>query len=75
MKKKIQMIIEQTKGKKNMVTNMNEAKFLPDAFSSNFRSGKIGGWKEEFSQDNIVKFKELVGESLIKLKYEKDINW
>ena len=73
--KKIQMIIDQTKGKKNMVTNMNEAKFLPAAFSSNFRSGKIGGWKEEFSKDNIAKFKELAGESLIKLKYEKDINW
>ena len=54
---------------------MNEAKFLPAAFSSNFRSGKIGGWKEEFSKDNIAKFKELAGESLIKLKYEKDINW
>ena len=71
----IDSIVQATEGKKNMKTNIGEAKILPWAFSSNFRSGKIGNWKEEFDQTNISKFKELAGESLIRLKYEKDLNW
>ena len=58
-----------------MVSNINESEVLPWAISSNFRSGKIGSWKTEFDSENIKKFKELAGESLIKLKYEKDLNW
>ena len=58
-----------------MVRNLNEHKYLPYAYASNFRSGKIGGWKEEFTKKNIKKFKRLMGESLIKLNYEKDLNW
>ena len=42
-----------------MVENMNEYKFLPNAYASNFRSGKIGGWKNEFTENNISKFKKL----------------
>lgn len=72
---KINSIVEATKGKKNMELNMNESQVLPFAISSNFRSGKIGNWKEEFDRENIKKFKELAGESLIKLNYEKDLNW
>jgi hypothetical protein len=74
--KNIDSIIEKTKGnKKSMVKNLNEHKYLPYAYASNFRSGKIGGWKEEFTKKNIKKFKRLMGESLIKLNYEKDLNW
>ena len=72
---KIDHIVESTIGRKNMEKNLNEAKFLPWALSSNFRSGKIGGWKTEFDQSNIKKFKLLAGDSLIQLKYEKDMNW
>ncbi len=72
----IDFIVEETKGnKKNMVENIKENKYLPWALATNFRSGKIGGWKEEFDSSNIKKFKELCGEALIKLKYEKNLNW
>ena len=72
---KINSIVKATEGKKNMVSNINESEVLPWAISSNFRSGKIGNWKDEFDSENIKKFKELAGDSLIKLKYEKDLNW
>ena len=73
--KKIDEIIEITKGKKNMTDNINEHKYLPYAYASNFRSGKVGGWREEFTEKNIRKFKDLSGDILIKLNYEKDNNW
>ena len=72
---KINSIVKETEGKKNMQTNFGEAKILPWALSSNFRSGKIGNWRDEFDTTNIRRFKELAGESLIRLKYEKDFNW
>jgi hypothetical protein len=73
--KLIQHICDSTKGKSDMVTNLNESKILPWAVSSNFRSGKIGNWKKEFSEENISNAKKLLGESLIKLKYENSLNW
>ena len=45
-----------------MVSNINESEVLPWAISSNFRSGKIGNWKDEFDSENIKKFKELSDE-------------
>ena len=45
------------------------------ALSSNFRSGKIGGWKEEFSKENISKAKKLLGNVLIELGYEDNLDW
>ena len=71
----IEDICNKTQGKKNMVTNMKEAKILPWALSSNFRSGEIGYWKTEFNEDNLRNAKNLLGQSLIKLEYEKDLNW
>ena len=43
-----------------MEENFKDEKFLPWALSSNFRSGRIGGWKEEFDSSNIDKFKNNV---------------
>ena len=71
----IDSIVDETRGKKNMRKNIEDSKILPWALSSNFRSGKIGNWKYEFDKSNIKRFKELAGESLIKLEYEKDLNW
>jgi len=73
--KLIQHICDSTKGKNDMITNLNESKILPWAVSSNFRSGKIGSWKKEFSEENILNAKKLLGKSLIKLKYENSLNW
>tara|TARA_Y100000816_G_scaffold283348_1_gene260124 strand:- start:3 stop:920 length:918 start_codon:yes stop_codon:yes gene_type:complete len=72
---KIDFIVEATKGKQDLKTNMDENKILPYGLSTNFRSGKIGNWKTEFDNSNISKFKKLGGEALIKLNYEKDLNW
>jgi hypothetical protein len=71
----IKKICKSTEGKKNMTTNMNEAKVLPWAISSNFRSGKIGYWKNEFTKENVINAKVLLGKALIDLEYEKNLNW
>jgi hypothetical protein len=71
----IKKINKKTEGKKDMVTNLNESRILPWALSSNFRSGKIGNWKNEFTEENLTKAKKLLGKSLIELKYENDFNW
>lgn len=71
----ISEICKKTEGKKDMVTNLNESRILPWALSSNFRSGKIGNWKKEFTEKNLTNAKLMLGQSLIKLNYEKDYNW
>ena len=43
--------------------------------SPTYRSGKVGGWREVFSEDHKLRFKETAGDILIKLGYEKDQNW
>ena len=74
-KKLIQKIVKNTKGKKNMITNLNDSRILPWAISSNFRSGKIGNWKNEFNAENKLNAKKLLGDSLIKLGYENNLDW
>lgn len=51
------------------------AKGIDPTRSPTFRSGKIGGWRENFSQENKALFKRVAGELLITLGYEKDLNW
>ncbi len=43
--------------------------------SPTFRSGKIGGWKDQFSEKNKRLFKEVTGDMLIRLGYERDYDW
>jgi hypothetical protein len=43
--------------------------------SPTFRSGRVGGWKENFSPENKELFKEIAGELLVRLGYEQDLNW
>ena len=43
--------------------------------SKTFRSGKIGGWKECFDNDLEGKFKYYLGDELINLGYETDMEW
>ncbi len=40
-----------------------------------FRKGKIGSWKEYFTPEQKQLFKEVAGDLLIELGYEKDNNW
>ena len=73
--KLISHICRDTEGKKDMISNMNESRILPWAMSSNFRSGQIGNWKKEFTEENLNNAKKLLGKGLIELEYEKDLNW
>ena len=73
--KLVNKIIDKTKGKKSMSKNMKESVILPWARASNFRSGKIGGWKDEFTEQNKNNFKKLTGNFLIEHKYENNNNW
>lgn len=43
--------------------------------SPTFRSGKAGGWRELFSEDNKRLFKDVAGDLLIRLGYEHDLDW
>ena len=67
--------MDRTKGKKSMEENLKNFQLLPLAYASNFRSGKIGSWKDEFTSSNKNTFKKKLGNTLIKLGYEKNLNW
>lgn len=43
--------------------------------SPTFRQGKSGGWKTQFSPEHKALFKQIAGEMLIELGYEKDLDW
>lgn len=40
-----------------------------------FNKGQIGRWKEVYSEKHKAQFNEVLGEELIKLGYEQDLNW
>ena len=43
--------------------------------SHTFRSGKTGGWREHFNDEHKALFKEVAGDLLVQLGYEKDNDW
>jgi hypothetical protein len=43
--------------------------------SHTFRSGKTGGWTQHFTEEHKKLFKEVAGDLLVKLGYEKDNDW
>ena len=43
--------------------------------SHTFRSGKTGGWKEHFSEEHKKIFKDVAGDLLVRLGYEKNNDW
>lgn len=43
--------------------------------SPTFRSGKTGEWKKYFKEEHRQAFKDVAGDLLIRLGYEKDGNW
>jgi len=43
--------------------------------SPTFRSGKTGEWKKHFTEEHKKIFKNVAGDLLIRLGYEKDDNW
>ncbi|MBN2146007.1 MAG: sulfotransferase domain-containing protein [Anaerolineales bacterium] len=47
---------------------------LPEK-SPTFRSGKTGEWRKHFQEEHKALFKEVAGDLLIRLGYEKDLSW
>lgn len=43
--------------------------------SPTFRSGKTGEWRKHFTEEHKKTFKDVAGDLLIRLGYEKDNNW
>jgi hypothetical protein len=43
--------------------------------NSHFRKGIEGDWKNHLKPDHIARLKEVAGDKLIELGYEKDFNW
>ncbi|MEN6299594.1 MAG: sulfotransferase domain-containing protein [Anaerolineaceae bacterium] len=43
--------------------------------SPTFRSGKTGGWRSQFTPEHKALFKEICGDLLIRLGYEKNNDW
>ncbi len=43
--------------------------------SHTFRSGKTGGWREHFTNEHKQLFKDVAGDLLVKLGYEKNNDW
>ncbi len=43
--------------------------------SHTFRSGKTGGWSQHFTEEHRKLFKEVAGDLLVKLGYEKNNDW
>src|SRR5271157_963955 len=43
--------------------------------SHTFRSGKTGGWKEYFTDEHKKLFKDVAGDLLVRLGYEKNNDW
>jgi len=43
--------------------------------SHTFRSGKTGDWREHFTEENKKLFKDVAGDMLVRLRYEKSNDW
>ena len=48
---------------------------IQPARSGTFRKGKPGGWREHFSEENKRLFKEVSGDLLMRLGYERNSDW
>jgi len=59
---------------RQLILDSLEASINPKK-SPTFRSGKTGEWKKHFTDEHKKIFKEVAGDLLVKLGYEKDNNW
>jgi hypothetical protein len=59
---------------RQLILDSLEASINPTK-SPTFRSGKTGEWKKYFAEEHKKIFKDVAGDLLIRLGYEKDNNW
>ena len=43
--------------------------------SHTFRAGKTGGWKTYFTEEHKTLFKDIAGDLVVRLRYEKSNDW
>ncbi len=67
------------RGFKLSVSRQQAIQTLADAIdpgrSNTFRAGRIGDWQKHFTGEHKRLFKEVSGDLLVRLGYEKDANW
>lgn len=59
----------------NIKANLNHCVKNLFGGTKTFRNGHIGGWQKHFSIEQKNRFKKIAGNLLIKLGYEKNLNW
>ncbi len=59
---------------RQLILNSLEASINPTK-SPTFRSGKTGEWKKHFTEEHKKIFKDVAGDLLVKLGYEKNNDW
>jgi len=59
---------------RQLILNSLEASINPGQ-SPTFRSGKTGEWKKHFTDEHKKIFKDVAGDLLVRLGYEKDNSW
>lgn len=53
----------------------NIASSIYSTKASTFRKGKIGTWRNSFTDEHVALFKELTGDLLVRLGYEQSSDW
>jgi len=69
------MFQTQLRGEADIQKNLDAIDHRMGRLKSTARKGIIGDWKNYFNAEHKVRFKELIGENLIRWGYEKDLNW
>lgn len=71
----LKKILEKNNAKKKVSLKAAVEKGSVFAQKSTFRKGIVGDWKNHFTEKVKVRLKEIAGDLLIELGYEKDKNW
>ena len=66
---RVPLQVERSRLLESLETSINPSK------SPTFRSGKTGEWKKHFTEEHKKIFKDVAGDLLIRLRYEKDNDW
>lgn len=72
---RITKMIEKSIGRGNLKSNLVGTTILPSPLKSTFRSGTVGSWRKEMTEQNIKNCQDLLGRILIELNYEQDLSW
>ena len=67
--------LRRAKGKGDFRKHWEARKVLPLGLYGNFRAGTVGHWRNEMTLAQVERCKVLMGDVLIELGYEKDLNW